>query len=236
MQAGNAPYKHNRLLCPFRKRVFVNVYERSDTMKSEQDAADANSDDNDVKTSSIQATRVAHESQDDWKNAKSVHANKNQSRDQGVYLNVLPVRVGTHMNDKVVTTYAMLDTCSDDCLCDSEIIRRLDISGVPNTVNVKGAAGARKLSTETVQLYVTSIDGSDTEELTSVESMNNAMFTGVRTPEAANISTYRHLSDMEFPMVDIDQVTILIGANVTNVFVTEQAKVPYNGDKAALSL
>ena len=136
--------------------------------------------------------------------------------ENAVYLCVVPVKVS--YNGKQVATYAFLDQGSTNTFCNKTLINALGISGTPDQIvlhTLTGSVGHKGFS---CQLTVTSLNEQESFVLPNVLSIDNIPMTPNAVPTTRDLIEFPHLRGLQFPKIRGATVTLLIGADVPEVF------------------
>ena len=133
-----------------------------------------------------------------------------------------------------VTTYALLDTESEETFLSKAICHKLGLQ-VSNcdslAVCTLSGESSIKLGQAIVQMKV--VDSRDNRTLANenVKVVENLIIT---TTTAKDLSKWPHLKDLEIPNVDDEQVTTLIGTNVPEAQVHEECRRAGSGEPYAV--
>ena len=135
----------------------------------------------------------------------------------GVYLCVVPVRV--HCEGKTVLTYAFLDQGSTHSFCDTKLVQALGATGREENLTLQTLCNpAAKCRGVTLTLSVSSLNDSQSICLPKVFSIENIPVNPNLTPAKGVLSALPHLTGITFPKIPGASVTLLIGADVPEVF------------------
>ncbi|XP_064619558.1 uncharacterized protein LOC135482999 [Lineus longissimus] len=171
-----------------------------------------------------QAGAPASSNQPDVANSYAVGSSRPR-----VALQVVPIRVlGPGAS---VTTYALLDSGSEETFIRKSLSDRLKLRvGSQETMAISTMAGESSLIVNRVSL-----------EVEAVRSPSKKVgIQGVVVPTLdistarPNVSKWPHLEDIEMPEVDIEDVTMLIGANVPEVQVHLESRLGKAGEPFAV--
>ena len=141
------------------------------------------------------------------------------NRGGGVRLCVVPVKVKGKDGNKVIETYAFLDSGSDVTLCDEELVRELEIDGIERnfSLTTQERQSSSRKSFE-VQLVVEALDGADTLDLQRVWTVNQLNVSQRSIATAEDLEKWPHLSDVELHSIENKEVRVLIGSDVPEAF------------------
>ena len=138
-----------------------------------------------------------------------------------ILLRIVPVQVRGPHGGPCVSTYALLDDCSDVSLCDERLSKALGLKGKRRefhltTVNKQ----ASKSVGYEVKCNVTSVDGLETVELDKVLTVKKIPISKKNIVTQADLNVWSHLQDITLPTIDTEtcDVQLLIGSDVPKVF------------------
>ena len=140
-----------------------------------------------------------------------------------VALQVVPVKIMNN-DGHSVTTYALLDTRSEETFLSKTISDRLGLEvNNSNTLAVCTFSGESLVKVGEANGQVKAVDSLDdrTVTITNVKVVDKLNITITR---AKDLSRWPHLKDLKIPDVDDNQVTMLIGANVPEAQVHEECR------------
>ena len=162
----------------------------------------------------------------------SVYSNESPQRANAVYLCVVPVRV--NYGTKQVVTYAFLDQGSTHTFCNQKLVKALGISGVPNELTLNTLTGSKSHQGYAFSLSVSSLTEDETFNLHDVLSIEDIPVTPNAIPVDKDLNSFPHLRDLNFPKVHGATVTLLIGANVPELFCTRNVRKGARGQPIAV--
>jgi hypothetical protein len=144
----------------------------------------------------------------------------------GVRLRVIPVTVRGIDEAHEVQTYALLDDGSDVSLCDSSLVKRLGITGVPTTFSLTTVnQGTKENREEEVRLIVSDLDGSENVDITRAWTVNNLPISKRSIPTTKDVFGWSHLDGIVFPELENENVSMIIGSDVPEAhWVLEQRR------------
>ena len=150
-----------------------------------------------------------------------------------VALQVVPVKIMNN-DGHSVTTYALLDTGSEETFLSKTISDRLGLE-VKNcsTLAVCTLSGESSVNVGQANVQVKAVDNHEDRTLTieNVKVIDNLTIT---TTRARDLSQWPHLTDLKIPDVENNQVTMLIGANVPEAQVHEECRRGRSGEPYAV--
>jgi len=133
-------------------------------------------------------------------------------------MNTVLIRVKTKDN-RMITTYAYLDTCSNRHFATTEFKNRLGLTGQKRCLSIDTAIGTKDfVNAEVVTFNIENIDGSTSCELEwEVLPLKHLKRSDI--PVKADVESFpqvRHLVDVK---VDVPQVSLIIGARSWELFI-----------------
>ncbi|XP_053381765.1 uncharacterized protein LOC128549256 [Mercenaria mercenaria] len=118
-------------------------------------------------------------------------------------------------------TYALLDDGADKTLCDERLIRKLNVPSKPVTFKISTVNSADSTTQgQEVDLTVSPIPGDDEVKLNNVWTMKQLPISKRSAATASDIRHIPYLSDIKIPVVNINEVMLLIGTD------TPEAHIP----------
>ena len=156
--------------------------------------------------------------------ATRIHTHLSASARTHVYFNVVPVRVSSPQSPVSFTTYAMLDSASDISVCTEKLLDKMNISGTSDEMTVLTIASKNKLKTKHVSLTVESLDRKESISLPDVWSVPKFQLSQKKIPKKEDFDRWPHLQgiDMNVYAVSEDEITLLIGADKPEAFITKE--------------
>ena len=133
-----------------------------------------------------------------------------------------------------VTTYALLDTGSEETFLSKTISDRLGLE-VKNcsTLVVCTWSGKSSIKVGQANVQVKAVDNHEDRTLT-IENAKVIDNLTITTTRARDLSQWPHLKDLKIPDVEDNQVTMLIGANVPEAQVHEECRRGRSGGPYAV--
>ena len=136
---------------------------------------------------------------------------------EGVYLCVVPVKV--QHEGKTVFTFAFLDQGSTHSLCDTKLVQALGVTGREESITCQTLGHpATSCRGVLVTLSVSSLDGLHLVNLPNVFSIQNIPINPNVIPAKGVLNTMPHLSGITLQRIPDAIVTLLIDADVPEVF------------------
>ena len=133
----------------------------------------------------------------------------------GVRLRVIPIKVRSVDETREIETYALLDDGSDVSVCDSALVKKLGITGVPTTFSLTTVNGGTKNNCgEEVRLLVSDLNGSQEVDITRAWTVGKLPISKESIPTADDVAQWNHLEGLEFPELKNENVSIIIGSDV----------------------
>ena len=146
-----------------------------------------------------------------------------------VALQVVPVKIMSKEGDSV-TTYGLLDTGSEERFLSRAICDKpgLQVSNC-DTLAVCTLSGESSVKVGPANAQVKAVDSQDDRTLAieNVKAVGNLNFT---TTRAKDLSKWSHLKDLEIPDLDDEEVTMLIGANVSKAQLHQECRRGGSGE------
>ncbi len=134
-----------------------------------------------------------------------------------VCLRVVPVKV--HGPTEQIETWALLDNGSDVTLCDRRLVDRLRLKGVEKRFLLTTLNKENNVNNGIeVDMTVQSLDGEESVHLPRVWTVNKLPVSNCSIPAQEDVSMWTHLQGLKFPNIDNDEVMLLIGSDVPEVF------------------
>ena len=190
----------------------------------------------------IKLKERSKQGQDSKENAegenRSTSVNCTSSRmNQVISICVVPVKVRINRSQGVVTTWAMLDNCSQGSFVKTNLLEELRVSGIKTSVTIKTLNGDYKHSTIAVDgLEVTNVDEKKGEgiKLPRVFSQDDLPAASDEIATADNIKKWEYLHKIIPKMKNFDgqDFQLLIGANCLRALeplevITSEGDGPY---------
>ena len=136
-------------------------------------------------------------------------------------LKVIPVTIGNKVTHKKVKTYALLDNCSDVTLCSDGLVSELMLDGEKTEYSLSTVnSESEKMSGLDVSFYIEPIDGTEKIDVDHAWTVKEIPVSNENIPTQNLINRFPHLEGLHFPEVQEKEVTVLIGANIPQVFWT----------------
>ena len=144
-----------------------------------------------------------------------------------VLLKVIPVRV--HVKDKLIDTFAMLDSGSDASLIRQDIANKLGLRGKTNSLLFGNFHGSERIKSTMVNFKISAIDNSFTFEA------NNA-FTIPTLNASRKVNNWQNIKQsweksygIKLSSAPVGEVTVLIGCDIPGAHETLEIKKPPKG-------
>ena len=161
----------------------------------------------------------------------NTHYSSNQNHK--TYLQVLPVIVSNGEN--FITTNALLDTGSDSTLIRQDVADKLRLSGMDQSLELSNVMSiSKKMKSKLVKFNLSS-----SSHPNEVEISNAWVVPDLNLPVAqVNISELKenlpHLHNIDFPLPNKNDVTILIGADMPQLLIHHDFKVGLPNEPVAV--
>ena len=137
-----------------------------------------------------------------------------------------------------VTTYALLDPCSQSTLVRDDIARKINLTGRKCPVNVVSATEKSRIMVSEVEVDISSCSGDyKVRAETSTYVLPKSKFNMPSRPSLqgkVDPDVLSHLHDIDIEAVSADDVTILIGANVPAAVLTYDVRFGSQGQVLAV--
>ena len=129
-----------------------------------------------------------------------------------VALPIVPVLVGATSGNDAVATYALLDSGSTNTFCSAALLQQLGISGVKARLSLTTLDRTDSVvETERVNLKVSDVDRNNFICLHSVYVRSVLPVHLGNLAQPCDWAQWPHLSDIDIPSVDVNNVSLLIG-------------------------
>ena len=150
-----------------------------------------------------------------------------------VCMRIVPVRV--QAGGMEVTTYALLDNGSNKSLCTEGLLKALGVRGNPVSYNITTVnKTARRSSGVEAKLLIKPVDGDNAVVLDQVWSMESLNISLKGLPSDEEIQAWPHLTGIQVPQIEADEITLLIGSDVPEAFWVEEDRRGLRGEPYAL--
>ena len=147
----------------------------------------------------------------------SFSCNKNDTRGSRVALPIVAVRVRSKEN-KMVETYALLDSGSTNAFCSDYLIQQLGIHGKKSNLLLTTLESENKdTDTMLVSLEVTDMDDRNMIELPCVYTRPVLPINVENIPVQEDVDRWEHLKGIKLPSLEHKKVELLIGQDVPAV-------------------
>ena len=144
------------------------------------------------------------------------------------------VLVWANYGTKQVVTYAFLDQGSTHTFCNQKLVKTLGISGIPNELTLNTLTGSKSHQGCASSLSVSSLTEDETFNLHDVLFIEDIPVTPNAIPADKDLNIFPHFRDLNFPQVHGATVTLLIGANVPELFCTRNVRKGARGQPIAV--
>ncbi|XP_048586408.1 uncharacterized protein LOC116604491 [Nematostella vectensis] len=128
-----------------------------------------------------------------------------------VCLGVIPVKVKVKGDDRVLETYALLDSGSEVSLCKEQLFTDLGCDGIAMNFELAGVTGTRKLKGHMVDLVVMSQDGMVESELLNVRTVKEIPVSSSCIPRREDVEQFTHLRSINLQECGASEVGLIIG-------------------------
>ena len=138
------------------------------------------------------------------------------------------VAVKVHEADGLeTTTYALLDQASEASFIHTNLAKELHLEGPKGILSVKSLTGTTSIEAQKVDVILESADPATdgTRLLARAVIVTDRLDVQLKVaPIKDDVEPWEHLSDIDFPRVELDDILILIGADNPEIFITEQVR------------
>lgn len=142
-----------------------------------------------------------------------------------VALPIVQVTVSTTAGDKVITTGALLDSGSTNTFCSSRLTRELGVKGEKVQLSLTTLESRNSVvDTERVSLKVSDVKGNNMMDLPCVFVRSQLPVHTGNLPRPEDISKWEHLSDLELPCVNVEEIGLLIGQDVPSALIPRELR------------
>jgi hypothetical protein len=131
------------------------------------------------------------------------------------------------------STYALLDQASEATFIHSNLAKDLNLKGTRSTLSIKSLTGSTSINAEKVTVTVEAVERNHEDSKLLVRDVivtDNFDVHLKVVPRKDNLLGWKHLSDVNFPEVECEEIQMLIGADNPAVFITEQVRVGGPGE------
>lgn len=149
-------------------------------------------------------------------------------------LGIVPVTV-KGKNGGTCQTYALLDDGADKTLCDERLLQKLNELGRPVTFKIAtvSSTGSTVFGQE-IDLDVSSASGVGDVHLTGVWTVKRLPITTKSAARKEQVSKIPHLSDVDVPDVNVNDVMLLIGTDSPDAHVPLEVRAGASGQPYAV--
>ena len=131
-----------------------------------------------------------------------------------VAMSILPVKVKIRNINRVIETYALLDSGSTDTFCTESLMRALKVEGRKTKILLKTMGQTKVETTFAVEdLEVCSLDGGEVVELPPVLSQTTLPVSTCDIVYEEDLKQWKYLKELHLPRIESD-IGLLIGSNV----------------------
>ena len=136
------------------------------------------------------------------------------------------VAVTVRGRDHDVTTYAVLDQCSDTTLVTNRLLDSLHIQGtnVPFSVDTVNGRSIDEKS-QMIDLTLRSLDSGEEFEIKKTRSVQQIPVKLSAVASNSDLKQYAHLSDLHLHSASTQEINLLIGSNAPNCFIIHSTRI-----------
>ena len=143
-----------------------------------------------------------------------VGVTNSSSRNCRVGLQVVPVKVSAPYGNRVIETYAFLDSGSNTTMCLSSLAKDLGADCTPVEFTLSTVSGNEKRKAQQLSLDVVGVTTGKGVKLNKVWTTDSLPVAPESIPTATDVRQWSHLKDVELADLVNKEVTILIGSDV----------------------
>jgi hypothetical protein len=144
-------------------------------------------------------------------------------------LAVVPVKVRAKGGNKLVKTYAFLDSGSNTTFCTEQLLNELGIKGTKSTLSLTTLETANALTEcSIVNLEILDLNEDSTVELPKVFSRPSLPISRESVPNQRDVNRWPHLKGINIPRIDAE-VGLLIGSDVPEVLQPREVRESKDG-------
>ncbi|KAI2668803.1 hypothetical protein H4Q32_005610 [Labeo rohita] len=132
-------------------------------------------------------------------------------------LPILPVQVKSSLGNKVIQTYAFLDTGSTSTFCSESLMRRLNLNGRKTKISLLTMSPKSTVTSYVVNnLEISSLTGKDFYRLPEVYTQSKMPVSSANTVKKEDFEEWPYLDTVHIPYIQAD-VKLLIGTNASKL-------------------
>lgn len=124
---------------------------------------------------------------------------------------IIPVKIRGKSNNRMIKTYALLDSGSEVTLCHELLANKLELDGERHNFTLTGMTGSTLVESNLVDLVVMSMDESVAVELLNVKTVDQMPISSSCIPKPEDLARWPHLEDIDIPVLRDGEVMLLIG-------------------------
>ena len=136
------------------------------------------------------------------------------SRSCRVGLQVVPVKVSAPYGNRVIETYAFLDSGSNTTMCLSSLAEELDADCTPVEFTLSTVSGNQKRKGQQLCLDVVGVTTGKGVRLNKVWTTDSLPVAAESIPTTTDVQQWSHLKDVDITDLVDKEVTILIGSDI----------------------
>lgn len=130
---------------------------------------------------------------------------------------IVPVQVKSQKSNKIVQTYAFLDSGSSGTFCTETLAKRLNLKGKKTNILLRTMSQDRIVSAQVLSgLEVSGLEANDFMLLPDVLTQKTMPVSTVNIPKQGDIDQWPHLKPVKLHNIDAE-VELLIGTDASNV-------------------
>ena len=145
-------------------------------------------------------------------------------------LPIVPVKVKDSNGNFTISTYALLVSGSTNSFCSKNLIDKLSLKGKMTKLVLTTLEKEKSESTcKVVSLEVMGMHSKESVNLPYVFSKPKLPVPVEHAPSHDDIARWPHLKSIDFPSVDIEEVTLLIGQDVPDALIPLEVRAGQRG-------
>lgn len=132
-------------------------------------------------------------------------------------LSILPVKVKSAKGDRVIHTYAFLDSGSSATFCSEDLMRKLNVTGRKTSLLLRTMGQEKTVSAHSLtDLEITGLDNNDFHMLPEVFTQKEMPVTVEDMVKPGDLTNWPYLSKVHIPSIEAN-VDLLIGTNAPKI-------------------
>ncbi|VDP41051.1 unnamed protein product [Schistosoma curassoni] len=145
---------------------------------------------------------------------------------------IVPVLIKN--GEKSVQTCAFLDSGSEASLITEDLAKRLGLEGESETISLKTLDNQFTFQCKEVQVEISPLDSSSSIRIPNVWTVERLPVLRRTVPKASQLASCTHFKDINFPRVEDENVSLLIGCNTPSVHETKEIRTGKSDEPSAV--